>query len=111
MGTYSDSSSTHDHEADRRRSRPRPARATVVYRGIPYAVDLECCRRALIWRQVEGEVESQQDLGDRVGLSRSTVSRFFSGRSTTLGTTLRILTALRLDFRDVAAPLAADEGA
>jgi transcriptional regulator with XRE-family HTH domain len=88
----------------------RPVRATVIYRGIPYAINLECCRRALIWREVEGEVDNLEHLATRVGLSRSTVSRFFSGRSTTLGTTLRILTALRLDFRDVASPLGPDEG-
>ena len=108
MGTYRDESSTDREPTGRRRRRPR---SIAVYRGIPYAVDLERCWRALVWRQVEGELASLQDLADRVGVSRSTVFRFFAGRSTTLTTTLRILAALRLEFGDVASPLPADEGA
>lgn len=108
MGIYRDGSST-GQVPDRGRGRPRRARATVVYRGIPHAVDLERCRRALVWREVEGEVDGLKDLANRVGLSRSTVSRFFNGRGTSLVAMLRILAALRLDFRDVVSPLATDE--
>jgi transcriptional regulator with XRE-family HTH domain len=47
-------------------------------------------------------------LARAVGVSRSTASRFFSGRSTSLAVTLRILQVLRLTFEEVAHP-ASDE--
>lgn len=85
-------------------SRPgiRPKRVTVWYRGIPHTLDLERCRRALVWRQVEGELDSMETLAAVIGISRSTASRFFSGRATSLGVTLKILGALRLRFEEVA---------
>jgi transcriptional regulator with XRE-family HTH domain len=45
-----------------------------------------------------------QSLANAVGISRSTASRFFAGRSTSLAVTLRILDALHLAFADVATP-------
>ncbi|HKF78719.1 MAG TPA: helix-turn-helix transcriptional regulator [Candidatus Dormibacteraeota bacterium] len=86
------------------RSSVRPKQVTVWYRGIPYTLDLERCRRALVWRQVEGELDSMESLAAAIGISRSTASRFFSGRATSLGVTLRILGALRLGFEEVATP-------
>jgi hypothetical protein len=41
-------------------------------------------------------------LAEAVGISRSTASRFFSGRPTSLTVTLKILAALKLTFEDVA---------
>jgi len=82
----------------------RPREVTVSYRGIPYLLDLVRCRRALVQRQIEGELDSMESLANVVGISRSTASRFFSGRPTSLAVTLRILAALRLRFEDVAAP-------
>lgn len=87
------------------RAATRPNQTTVVYRGIPYTIDLARCRRALVWRQVEGELDSMESLATAVGISRSTASRFFAGRSTSLAVTLRILDALHLKFEDVATPL------
>lgn len=84
---------------------PRPNRAIVYYRGIPHELDLARCRRALVWRQVEGDMDSMESLAAAVGISRSTASRFFGGRPTSLAVTLRILGALRLRFEDVAMPL------
>ncbi len=86
----------------------RPRQATVWYRGIAYNIDLAQCRRALVLRQVEGELDSMESLAIAVGVSRSTASRFFSGRPTSLAVTLKILGALRLKFEDVATP--AQEG-
>jgi len=46
-----------------------------------------------------------ESLATAVGISRSTASRFFSGRQTSLDVTLRILDALGLTFEEVARPL------
>ena len=54
--------------------------------------------------QVAGELDSMESLAVAVGISRSTASRFFSGRATSLAVTLRILAALQLKFEDVATP-------
>ena len=82
----------------------RPRQTTVWYRGIPYTIDLARCRRALVLRQVEGELDSMESLAKAVEISRSTASRFFAGRATSLAVTLRILAALHLKFEDVATP-------
>jgi len=87
----------------------RPRQVTVWYRGIPYTLDLVRCRRALVERQIEGELSSVDSLARMVGVSRSTASRFFSGRQTSLTVTLRILTALRVTFADVARPNTTDQ--
>jgi hypothetical protein len=83
----------------------RPTQVTVWYRGIPYTLDLVRCRRALVQRQVEGLLDSMESLARAVGISRSTASRFFSGRPTSLAVTLKILEALHLTFEDVATPV------
>jgi transcriptional regulator with XRE-family HTH domain len=82
----------------------RPKYVTVWYRGIPYTLDLVRCRRALVARQVEGGLDSMESLADALGISRSTASRFFSGRPTSLAVTLKILGALHLTFDEVAKP-------
>src|SRR5215472_7566665 len=83
----------------------RPRTVTVWFRGIPYSLDLVRCRRALVDRQVDGALDSMESLANAVGISRSTASRFFSGRPTSLTVTLRILETLHLTFHDVAAPV------
>jgi hypothetical protein len=88
--------------------RRRPRQVTVWYRGIAYTLDLVCCRRALVNRQVEGRLDSMQSLADTVGISRSTASRYFSGRPTSLTVTLKILDVLGLTFEDVARPVQDD---
>jgi transcriptional regulator with XRE-family HTH domain len=83
----------------------RPKSVTVWYRGIPYLLDLVQCRRALVGCQVEGDLDSMESLANAVGISRSTASRFFSGRPTSLAVTLKILGVLHLKFEQVAKPL------
>lgn len=87
----------------------RPREVTVSYRGIPHTLNLVRCRRALVERQVEGELDSMESLARAVGVSRSAASRFFSGRQTSLTVALRILEALRLKSEDVARPHAGDQ--
>jgi transcriptional regulator with XRE-family HTH domain len=84
----------------------RPDRITTTYRGIAHTLDLARCRRALVDRQVEGRLDTMEALASAAGISRSTVSRFFSGRRTSLAVTLRILHVLGLPFE--AAAQAAD---
>jgi transcriptional regulator with XRE-family HTH domain len=86
----------------------RPKQVMVWYRGIPYTLDLVRCRRALVARQVDGDLDSMESLANAVGISRSTASRFFSGRPTSLAVTLKILDALHLKFEEVATPVAED---
>lgn len=83
---------------------PRPRRVTVYYRGIAYSLNLVTCRRALVDAQVRSELESMEDLAKAVGISRSTASRFLSGRPTSLTVTKGILDALGLKFGDVLTP-------
>jgi hypothetical protein len=82
----------------------RPKTVTVYHRGIPYVLDLVRCRRALVERQVEGGLDSMESLAKAVVISRSTASRFFSGRATSLTVTLKILELLALKFDEVAWP-------
>jgi transcriptional regulator with XRE-family HTH domain len=89
----------------------KPRSVIVYYRGLPYEVDLHPCRRALVRRQVEGEIATMTDLAMAAGMSRSTATRFFAGRNLSLNRTLAILAALRLEFDTVAKPVEADEAA
>ncbi len=82
----------------------RPRKVTVWYRGIPYSLNLVRCRRALVDCQVKGDFESMEELAEAVGISRSTASRFFSGRPTSLSVTKKILDVLHLTFADVLTP-------
>lgn len=91
------------------RRHSRPNKVTVWYRGIPYTLDLNACRRALVDRQVDGALDSMESLANAVGISRSTASRFFSGRPTSLAVTLKILEALHLSFDEVASSVPQDE--
>jgi len=52
-----------------------------------------------------------EQLADAVGASRSTASRFFSGRPTSLSVTKRILDALGLKFEDVLTHESEDDAA
>jgi transcriptional regulator with XRE-family HTH domain len=89
--------------------RKRPDWVIVYYRYTTWKMSLIVCRRALVRRQVEDGFDSMEQLADAVGISRSTASRFFSGRPTSLRVTLAILKALKLEFDDVAQPYDPDE--
>jgi Helix-turn-helix len=82
-----------------------PMTSVTSYRGMPYELDLLACRRALVQCQVEGEFDSMERLAEACGISRSTASRFFSGRHTSLTATLKIAAALHLGFEDIARPV------
>jgi transcriptional regulator with XRE-family HTH domain len=89
----------------------RPQQVIVWYRGLAYELDLVKCRRALVNRQVEGDLDSMESLANAVGISRSTASRYFSGRATSLTVTLKVLDKLGLKFEDVARPVDAPSAA
>jgi transcriptional regulator with XRE-family HTH domain len=89
--------------------RKRPGCVIVYYRHTTWKLSLIECRRALVRGQIEGEFDSMEQLADAVGISRSTASRFLSGRATSLRVTLAILKALKLEFDDVATPCDPDE--
>jgi hypothetical protein len=78
-----------------------PRRAVVNFDGVDYEMNVLACRHALVRRRVDGEFPSMQGLADSVGRSRSTVSRFFGGRQTSLPVALTILGSLQLGFGDV----------
>jgi transcriptional regulator with XRE-family HTH domain len=82
----------------------RPAEVTVLYRGIPFILDLVKCRRALVGCQIAGKFDRMEELAGDIGISRSTASRFFGGRATSLTVTKKILAALGLKFEDVIRP-------
>ncbi len=86
-------------------ARNRPRTVIFYYRGEPWELDLAKCRRALVQRQVEGELHDMLQLAKAIDHSRSTASRFFSGRGTSLAVTLKVLDALHLEWDDVARPV------
>jgi transcriptional regulator with XRE-family HTH domain len=83
----------------------RPRRTVVRYRGLPYDIDLVRCRRALVQSQIDGDFDSMESLAAAIGISRSTTSRFFSGRGTSLTVLLKLLGKLKMKFEDVATQL------
>ena len=85
-----------------RRRGPRRASIVVRYGEREYERDLVRCRRELLQREMEGTFGSVPELAQKAGLSRSTVSGFFSGgRSASRPTVVRILRELGLTFDDV----------
>ena len=65
-------------------------------------------RLALVRRQVAGEFHSMEQLAAAIGISRSTVSRFFAGRATSLTVALAVLDKLKLKFEEVFTPINLD---
>ncbi len=91
-------------------TRRRPRRAIVNFRGIDHEMNVTVCRMALVQRQVAGEFDSMEGLADAIGRSRSTVSRFFAGRRTSLPVALAVLAKLKLGFEQVFTPINLDDG-
>src|ERR1051326_2678555 len=87
----------------------RPRRTTVNFRGIDHEMNITACRMALVQRRVAGEFDSMEGLADAVGRSRSTVSRFFSGRRISLPVALAVLDKLKLPFEQVFTPINPDD--
>jgi DNA-binding XRE family transcriptional regulator len=86
----------------------RPRRAIVNFRGIDHEMNVPVLRLALVRRQVAGEFDSMEQLAASIGISRSTVSRFFAGRATSLTVTLAVLDKLKLKFEEVFTPVNLD---
>jgi transcriptional regulator with XRE-family HTH domain len=86
-------------------TRGRPEWALVHYKDEPYALYLRALRQGLLARAVAAESSKIAELAEGIGISRSTLSRFLSGRSTSIDVTLAILKELRLKFEDVCRPL------
>jgi transcriptional regulator with XRE-family HTH domain len=77
----------------------------VTFHGEPYWLDISACRRALVCRRAAGDISGVQDVADRAGVSRSTVSRFLNGhRGWSIDTVRAIVQVLRLRFEDVVTP-------
>jgi transcriptional regulator with XRE-family HTH domain len=78
----------------------------VTFHGEPYWLDVSACRRALVLRRAMGDVGGVQDVADRAGVSRSTVSRFLNGHrgGWSIDTVRAILEVLRLSFEEVVTP-------
>jgi hypothetical protein len=91
-------------------TRRQPRRAIVNFRGIDHEMNVTVCRMALVQRQVAGEFDSMEGLADAIGRSRSTVSRFFAGRRTSLPVALAVLDKLKLRFDQVFTPINLDDG-
>jgi hypothetical protein len=90
--------------------RKRPQRTIVNFRGIDHEMNVKVCRMALVKRQVAGEFDSMDGLAVAIGRSRSTVSRFFAGRRTSLPVALAVLDKLQLRFDQVFTPINLDGG-
>jgi hypothetical protein len=88
----------------------RPRHVVVNFGGIDYDMDLAVVRHALVRRQVAGEFDSMEGLSKAIGRSRSTASRFVSGKSTSLPVALAVLAKLKLDFDEVFTPCNLDDG-
>jgi hypothetical protein len=83
----------------------------VNFRGFDYEMNIAVCRRALVQCQVDGELDTMDGLADAIGRSRSTASRFFSGRQMSLTVALAVLAKLKLRFEEVFTPCGPDQGA
>ncbi len=84
--------------------RDRPAQAVVTYCGRSYRLNLATIERAYVRGVVEGRYEKRDDPAHAIGISRSTLGRFLSGKTTSLRTTRTVLQALGLDFDGVIRP-------
>jgi transcriptional regulator with XRE-family HTH domain len=87
-----------------KRQRRRPAQVVVSYDGHRFRLDLTTIEQAFFRGIVAGRYSDREALARACGISRSTVSRFFHSRTTSIKVTLAILRELGLDFDDVAAP-------
>ena len=73
--------------------------------GHPHRVALETIELAFFALVVAGKYDSREDIAKAIGRSRSTVSRFFAGRNTSVRVFREIVNELGLQFEDVAAPV------
>jgi hypothetical protein len=86
----------------------RPVRPIFDFNGIEYEMNERAVRVALVRCQVAGRYRRKSELADEIGCSRSTVSRFFAGRQTSLRTVMDILDRLNVTFEEVFTPVNLD---
>jgi transcriptional regulator with XRE-family HTH domain len=79
----------------------RPQRVVMTFEGVRYEMDRYVLQLALVRRQVEGEFHQKNQLAQAAGCSRSTLSRFLSGRKISLRVVMAILEKLHLTFDEV----------
>ncbi len=106
----------HDERAPRGPRPRRPRWGVVKCPDGLRRLDLILMRRALTRLMVAGELigdHPNEDLARKAGMSRSTLSRMFSGRAISLKKLLRVLAVLDLTFDEVVSEpaLPADGGA
>src|SRR5215831_7271703 len=90
------------------RRRQRPASVILAFGGHPHRVDLAAIERGFFAQVVAGKYDSREDIAKAIGRSRSTVSRLFGGRSTSVRVFLEVVNELGLMFEDVATPVRED---
>ena len=90
------------------RRRRRPASVIMSFGGHPHRVDLAAIERGFFTQVVAGKYDSREEIAKAIGRSRSTVSRLFGGRNTSIRVFLDILNELGLKFEDVATPVNED---
>jgi len=94
----------HD-ERDAARRRRRPESVILAFDGHPHRVNLAAIEGAFFAQVVAGRYGAREDIARAIGCSRSTASRFFAGRNTSVRVFLAILHELGLRFEDVATPV------
>ena len=83
----------------------KPAWAIVYLKGFPHLLHLRALRRALLDRAIVGEDHAIMDVAKKLGISRSTLSRLFSGRNVSIDMLRPVLLKLGLEFERVCFPL------
>ena len=87
-------------------TRAKAFRVAVTFHCEPYWLDVSACRRAYVGRRAAGQLRGVQDVADKAGVARSTVSRFLNGHRAgwSLDTVRVILEVLELRFEEVVTP-------
>ena len=95
-----------DGTADGRRAEWRRRGCAVMsFKGHPHRIDLAAIERRYFDGVVAGKYTGRDSLAEACGISRSTVSRFFQGRSCSIRVVLALLSELTIKFDDAATPL------
>jgi hypothetical protein len=79
-----------------------PEYGTAWFQGLPYRFDYATCRRALMARQEDGDMDGMETLSNAIGIEPSAVRGFFRGRPPSLAEVLKILGVLHMKFEGVA---------
>ena len=88
-----------------KRRHDRDAWTETKFDGHPYRFHVAELERAFFRGVVAGRFTTKEQFSGLIGVSRSTGSRVFRGRNTSLKVALRVLAELELKFDDVAYPI------